>query len=192
MARVTSYEVPFSTILSSLLPLSSKHAPQHPVLEHLKSMSFPQREIPSLWLNINVGRNLGDIWLQSGMTVMCLDCDIIWTTAMQGNNRILNDRRNCRRVSYTNKAGQITQSGLNIDIEMLYKARLYQQGDARFTQRIKSECHFCLLIIRTWSIFSYYHLLLSLNTKLGFICFWLSRKLLSFAGLFAIKNIKWT
>jgi len=43
---------------------------------------------------------------------------------------MLNGRRNGRRVSYINKAGQITQSGLDIDNEMLYtyNARLYQQG----------------------------------------------------------------
>jgi len=95
-----------------------------------QSMSFPRWEIPSLWLNINVGGNLGDVWLQRGMTVIWLDCDICWITATQGSNRIVNDRRNGGIVSYINKASQITQSGLDIDKEMLYNARLYQQGDA--------------------------------------------------------------
>jgi len=35
VARITSYEVPLSTILSNFLSLSCRHAPQHPVLEHL-------------------------------------------------------------------------------------------------------------------------------------------------------------
>ena len=118
--------------------------------------------------------------------------DICWITATQRSNRILNDRRNGGRVSYINKAGQITESGLYIDKEMLYNARLYQQGDPWFTERIKSDCQFCLIIISIWSMLSYYHLLLSLITRLGFICFWLSRKLLSFTALFVIKNRKLT
>jgi hypothetical protein len=38
------------------------------------------------------------------------------------------------------------KAGLDMDTEMLYNARLYQQEDAWFTERNKSECHFCLLI----------------------------------------------
>jgi hypothetical protein len=47
-----------------------------------------------------------------------------------------NTTLNGRRVPYINEVRQITESGLDIDTEMLYSARFYQQGDAWFTRRI--------------------------------------------------------